>query len=43
MITSSKLKGLTGDLVPNCQPVQIAELAKSETYDDRNYSSPSAC
>jgi len=26
----------TGDLVPTCQPVQIAELAKSETYNDRN-------
>jgi hypothetical protein len=26
----------TGDLVPACQPVQIAELAKSETYNDRN-------
>jgi hypothetical protein len=26
----------TGDLVPTCQPVQIAEQAKSETYNDRN-------
>jgi hypothetical protein len=25
-----------GDLFPTCQPVQIAELAKSETYNDRN-------
>ena len=26
----------SGNLVPTCQPVQIAELAKSETYNDRN-------
>jgi hypothetical protein len=25
-----------GDLVPTCQPVQIAELAKSETQNDGN-------
>ena len=25
-----------GGFVPSCQPVQIAELAKSETYNDRN-------
>src|SRR5262245_37353139 len=32
-----------GDLVPACQPVQIAELTKSETCHDRNYRSSSAC
>ena len=27
----------TGDLAPTCQPVQIAEQAKSETYNERNW------
>ena len=28
----------TGDLVPTCQPVQTAKLAKKETYNDRRAS-----
>ena len=33
----------SGDLVPACQPVQIAELAKSETRHDRDDRSSFAC
>jgi hypothetical protein len=35
-LTKTSTATRTGDLEPTCQPVQIAELAKSEIYNDRN-------